>query len=130
MAVTTVADIQRLAVAKMEEDTRTYISIGAGDGQTLRENIEAFKRLRFRPRILVDVEKLNTAITVLGRAISFPVGLSPSAAHKLLNPAGEIGSAKGKAFHHVFYASRVVSFSMKGAYNCLTMLRSLDSRCL
>ncbi|XP_065302316.1 uncharacterized protein [Dermacentor albipictus] len=94
MAVTTVADIERLAMAKMEEDTRTYISIGAGDGQTLRENIQAFKRLRFRPRILVDVEKVNTATTVLGRAISFPVGLAPSAAHKLLNPAGEIGSAQ------------------------------------
>ncbi|KAH7974179.1 hypothetical protein HPB49_011669 [Dermacentor silvarum] len=44
MAVTTVADIQRMAEDKMEEGARTYIAIGAGDGQTLRKNIEAFKR--------------------------------------------------------------------------------------
>ncbi|XP_075560426.1 uncharacterized protein LOC142592714 [Dermacentor variabilis] len=94
MAVTTVADIQRLAEARMEEGARTYIAIGAGVGQTLGENIEAFKRLRFRPRILVDVEKVNTTTTLLGRAVSFPVGLSPSAAHMLVNPAGEIGSAQ------------------------------------
>ncbi|XP_050032424.2 uncharacterized protein [Dermacentor andersoni] len=94
MAVTTVADIQRLAEAKMEEGVRTYITLGARDGQTLKENSKAFKRLRFRPRILVDVEKVNTSTTVLGRAVSFPVGLSPSAAHKLVHPAGEIGPAQ------------------------------------
>ncbi|XP_065302336.2 uncharacterized protein [Dermacentor albipictus] len=94
MAVTTVADIERLAMAKMEERLRAYIAIGAGDGQTLKENVEAFKRLRLRPRILVDVEKVNTTTTVLGRPVSFPVGLAPSAAHKLVNPAGEIGSAQ------------------------------------
>ncbi|XP_075526299.1 uncharacterized protein LOC142558015 [Dermacentor variabilis] len=94
MAVTTVADIQRLAEAKMEEGARAYIAIGARDGQTLRENSESFKRLRFRPRILVDVEKVNTTTTFLGRAVSFPLGLSPSAAQKLVNPAGEIGSAQ------------------------------------
>lgn len=94
MEVTTVADIQRLAEAKMEEDARTYIALGAGDEQTLRENIEAFKRLRFRPRIFVDVEKVNTKTTVLGHAVSFPVGLSPSAAHKMANLAGEIATAQ------------------------------------
>ncbi|XP_075526622.1 L-lactate oxidase-like [Dermacentor variabilis] len=51
-------------------------------------------RLRFRPRILVDVEKVSTTTTVLGRAVSLPVGLSPSAAHKLVNSAGEVGSAQ------------------------------------
>ncbi|XP_075526620.1 uncharacterized protein LOC142558362 [Dermacentor variabilis] len=97
MAVTTVADIEPLAEAKMEEGVRTYIALRAGDGLTLRENIEAFKRLRFRPRILVDVEKVNTRTTVLGREVSFPVGLAPSATHKLVNPEGEIGCAQGVA---------------------------------
>ncbi|XP_077495507.1 uncharacterized protein LOC144106535 isoform X2 [Amblyomma americanum] len=93
MAVT-LEDIQRLGEAKMDDGARNYVSIGAGCGQTLKENTEAFKRFRFRPRILVDVEAVNTSTTVLGRAISFPVGLSPSAAHKLANAAGEIGTAQ------------------------------------
>ncbi|XP_037555108.2 uncharacterized protein LOC119431704 [Dermacentor silvarum] len=124
MAVTTVADIQRMAEDKMEEGARTYIAIGAGDGQTLRKNIEAFKRIRFRPRIFVDVEKVNTTTSILGRAVSFPVGLSPSAAHKLVNPAGEIGCAQGKASNCVFCASRFVTFSVKTSFLCCDLSAS------
>ncbi|KAL3195881.1 hypothetical protein MRX96_015649 [Rhipicephalus microplus] len=73
MAVYTVEDIQKLA-----ED-----------------------KIRFRPQIFVDVEKVNTSATLLGQAVSLPVGLAPSAAQKIMNPEGEIGSAKGKANHSV-----------------------------
>ncbi|XP_077497735.1 L-lactate oxidase-like [Amblyomma americanum] len=93
MAVT-LTDMQRLGEAKMDAITRTYVSIGAGEGHTFRENTEAFKRLHFRPRILVDVEKVKTSTTVLGSAISFPVGLSPTCCQKLTHPAGEIGTAQ------------------------------------
>ncbi|KAH7975871.1 hypothetical protein HPB52_006603 [Rhipicephalus sanguineus] len=97
MALFTMADIQNMAEAKLEEGTRTYISLGAGHEQTLRENTEAFRRILFRPRIFGYVESVNTSTTILGRAVSFPVGLAPSAAHKMEHPDGEIGSAKGKA---------------------------------
>nr|XP_037272785.1 hydroxyacid oxidase 1-like [Rhipicephalus microplus] len=42
MAVT-VADIQRLAEAKMAESARTYIALGAGQEQTLEDNTRAFQ---------------------------------------------------------------------------------------
>lgn len=43
-SVRTVADIQRLGEANMEEGARASVAIGAGDGQTLEENTVAFKR--------------------------------------------------------------------------------------
>ncbi|XP_050038368.3 2-Hydroxyacid oxidase 1-like [Dermacentor andersoni] len=93
MAVT-VADIQRLAEAKLEESARTYIAIGAGQEQTASENTRAFQRLRFRPRVLTGVETIRTSTSVLGHTIPFPVGLSPSAAQKIANPVGEVGTAQ------------------------------------
>lgn len=94
MEVVTLEDVQHLAEAKLEEGARTYIAIGAGHEQTLRENTEAFKRIFFRPRIFMDVERVTTSTTVLGRTISFPIGLAPSAAHKIASLQGEIGTAK------------------------------------
>nr|XP_054930937.1 uncharacterized protein LOC126538692 [Dermacentor andersoni] len=90
----TLADIQRLGEANLDDATRSYIASGADQEQTLRENTAAFMRLRFRPKVLVDVSKINTATTVLGRRISFPVGFSPSAAHQIADPVGELGTAR------------------------------------
>ncbi|XP_065303128.1 L-lactate oxidase-like [Dermacentor albipictus] len=90
----TLADVQRLGEANLDNATRSYITSGAGQQQTLRENTAAFTRLRFRPKVLVDVSKVNTATTVLGRRISFPVGFSPSAAHKIADRLGELGTAR------------------------------------
>ncbi|KAH6943509.1 hypothetical protein HPB50_022417 [Hyalomma asiaticum] len=93
-SVVTMEDIQRLGEASLDEATRSYIASGADREQTLRENTAAFSRLRFRPRSLVDVSRIHTATTVLGRRISFPVGFSPSAAHKIAHEDGEFGTAK------------------------------------
>lgn len=95
-SVVTMEDIQRLGEASLDEATRSYIASGADREQTLRENTAAFSRLRFRPRCLVDVSRIHTATTVLGRRISFPVGFSPSAAHMIAHEDGELGTAKGK----------------------------------
>ncbi|KAL3234768.1 hypothetical protein MRX96_022535 [Rhipicephalus microplus] len=64
--VVTVADIERLGGAKLERTVRGYYDSGADREQTLRENVQAFSRYRFRPDVLVDVSKTNTATTVLG----------------------------------------------------------------
>nr|XP_037287383.1 hydroxyacid oxidase 1-like isoform X2 [Rhipicephalus microplus]XP_037287384.1 hydroxyacid oxidase 1-like isoform X2 [Rhipicephalus microplus]XP_037287385.1 hydroxyacid oxidase 1-like isoform X2 [Rhipicephalus microplus] len=92
--VVTIIDIQRLGEANLDDATRGYIGSGAGQEQTLNENTAAFTRLRFRPRSLVDVAKIQTATTVLGQKISFPLGFSPSAAHMIAHEDGEFGTAK------------------------------------
>ncbi|KAH7975876.1 hypothetical protein HPB52_006608 [Rhipicephalus sanguineus] len=111
MAVVSVEDIQHLGEAKLEEHPRTYIALGAGHGHTLRENTEAFKRILFRPRIFLDVERVNTSTTVLGCAVSFPVGLAPSAGHKMAHPDGEIASVKGKSLNPAQDAGTVMILS-------------------
>ena len=44
--------------------------------------------------MLVDVSRTNLKTTVLGKEISMPIGISPSALQKMAHPDGECGSVK------------------------------------
>ncbi len=89
------SDYELLARERISRMAYEYISGGAGDEHTLRWNREAFDRLRLRPRILVDVSKLDTGIKLLGRELPFPILLAPTAYHRLVHPEGEVATAKG-----------------------------------
>jgi 4-hydroxymandelate oxidase len=43
-----------------------YYSSGAWDEVTLRDNLAAFTRVKLRPKMLVDVSKINLTTQVLG----------------------------------------------------------------
>ncbi|XP_050285214.1 peroxisomal (S)-2-hydroxyacid oxidase GLO4-like isoform X10 [Quercus robur] len=87
-------ELARQALPKMYYD---YYSGGAEDQYTLKENVEAFRRITFRPRILVDVSRINLSTTVLGYKISAPIMVAPSAMHKLAHPEGETATARAAA---------------------------------
>ncbi|XP_034695834.1 peroxisomal (S)-2-hydroxy-acid oxidase GLO4-like [Vitis riparia] len=87
-------ELARRALPKMYYD---FFSGGAEDQHTLRENVEAFSRITFQPRILVDVSKIDMSTTVLGFNISSPIMIAPTAMHKLAHPEGEIATARAAA---------------------------------
>ena len=60
-------------------------------------NLEAWRRLRLRPRVLVDVSVVSTATTVLGTPVSMPVLVAPTAIQRLAHPDGEEGMARAAA---------------------------------
>src|ERR1017187_3660651 len=49
------------------------ISGAAADENTLRWNREAYDHIRLKPRILIDVSKLDTRVTILGQELPFPI---------------------------------------------------------
>ncbi|MDQ3164195.1 MAG: alpha-hydroxy-acid oxidizing protein, partial [Actinomycetota bacterium] len=61
-----VADFERLAEDRLEVGAFGYYAGGAADEQALAANVEAWRRLRLRPRVLVDVSQVSTSTTVLG----------------------------------------------------------------
>ncbi len=89
------ADFEPLAKAKMPTMGWEYINGGAGDELTVRWNKEAYQRIRLRPRVLVDVSKLDTRVTLFGQQHPFPIILAPTAAQKLTHPGGEVATAQG-----------------------------------
>src|SRR5262249_7796208 len=55
---------------------------------TLRRNRAAFDRIAFRPRILVDVSRVDTSTTFLGHALRIPVVTAPIGSLQLFSPEG------------------------------------------
>ncbi len=88
-------DFEALARPRMSAMAWEYISGGAGDEVTLRWNRESFDRLRLRPRILVDVSKLDTRVKLFGAELPFPILLAPTGYQRLLHPEGELATVKG-----------------------------------
>ncbi|CAF2155147.1 unnamed protein product [Brassica napus] len=48
----------------------------------------------FRPRILIDVSKIDMTTTVLGFKISMPIMVAPTAMQKMAHPEGEYATAR------------------------------------
>ncbi|XP_059641482.1 peroxisomal (S)-2-hydroxyacid oxidase GLO4-like isoform X1 [Cornus florida] len=87
-------ELARQALPKMYYD---FYSGGAEDQHTLRENVEAFRRITIRPRILVDVSRIDTSTTILGYNTAAPIMIAPTSMHKLAHPEGEVATAKAAA---------------------------------
>ena len=87
-------DFERLAAERLDEGARGYYAGGAGDELTLQDNVEAFRRRRLRPRMLVDVEACTTATTVLGQEVSMPLLVAPVAFQRVAHPDGEVAMAR------------------------------------
>ncbi len=68
---------------------------GAADEITLRWNREAYNQIRLRPRVLVDVSKLDTRVTLFGHELPFPIFLSPTGGQGFVHEDGDLGVARG-----------------------------------
>lgn len=74
-----------------------FIDGGAEGEVTLRDNEAAFDRIRFRPRVLVDVSEISTAVELFGQRFQTPVILGPTGLARLVDDAGELAAARAAA---------------------------------
>jgi 4-hydroxymandelate oxidase len=91
------ADFEPLAKARMSAMGWAYVTAGAGDELTLRWNEEAYRRIRLKPRVLVDVSHVDTRVSLFGQEHTFPILLAPTSSQKLTHPEGELATARGAA---------------------------------
>lgn len=90
-------EFEALARARMERSAFDYVAGGAWDEITLRESAEAWRRLRFVPRVLTDVRRVDLAATFLERPAALPIAMAPMAAQAMAHPAGEVEAVRGAA---------------------------------
>jgi isopentenyl diphosphate isomerase/L-lactate dehydrogenase-like FMN-dependent dehydrogenase len=90
-----VLEFEALARERVPVMEWEYITGGAEDEVTMRENRAAFERVFLRPRYLVDISTRDLSTTVLGTKIPFPLMLSPTAYQSMSHPNGEIETALG-----------------------------------
>jgi 4-hydroxymandelate oxidase len=100
------ADFEKAARAKMTSMAYEYVSGGAGDEHTLNWNQTAYSDIKLRPRVLLDVSRINTSIRLFGHELPHPILLAPTAYHKLIHPEGEIATRRGAIAAH---AAMIVS---------------------
>src|SRR5687768_18526006 len=65
--VVTIDDWEPLAKERLPQMVFEYLSGGAGEEITLRENRAGFDRIRLRPSMLVDVSQIDTTTTLFGQ---------------------------------------------------------------
>ncbi|KAL9287281.1 putative (S)-2-hydroxy-acid oxidase [Arabidopsis thaliana] len=94
MEITNVMEYEKIAKEKLPKMVYDYYASGAEDQWSLQENRNAFSRILFRPRILIDVSKIDVTTTVLGFNISMPIMIAPTAMQKMAHPDGELATAR------------------------------------
>ncbi|NWU76047.1 HAOX2 oxidase, partial [Onychorhynchus coronatus] len=106
MAMVCLSDFEAYAKKYLPKIAWDYFAAGADDCNTRDENILAYKRILFRPRMLRNVSMMDIGTKILGSEISFPVGIAPTGFHQLAWPDGEKSTARAaKAMNTCYIAS-------------------------
>jgi L-lactate dehydrogenase (cytochrome) len=89
-----VEDYRILARRRLPRQFFDLIDGGAYEEITLRENHSDIQKLRFRQRVMRDVSKLDTGVTVLGQRLKQPLILAPVGFCGLFAGRGEVLAAR------------------------------------
>lgn len=92
----TVAVAQRRAKKKLPASVYGALIAGSEKGLTTDDNVAAFAELGFLPGVAGLPEKRETATTVMGQDIPFPVIISPTGV-QAVHPDGEVAVARAAA---------------------------------
>lgn len=92
-----ISDLEREATLKLPPMARDFYNGGSMDLKTVAENKSAYDRYRLRPRVMIDVSKVDPSTECLGSNVSFPLGFSPSANHGMTHPDAEAGTSRAAA---------------------------------
>lgn len=93
----TLGDLEPLAREVLDPDWYEYYACGAATETTLRENVDAFRRVRVRQRVLRGIERIDTSTTILGHRVAHPIVTAPLAYQAFAHPEGEVATARGAA---------------------------------
>ncbi|EIW64799.1 uncharacterized protein TRAVEDRAFT_68523 [Trametes versicolor FP-101664 SS1] len=90
-------DIEDVARQVLSYKAFAYYSSAADDELTHQENIRAFSRFFFHPRVMRPVAQCDPSTTILGFKSSIPVFASGAALARLGHPLGEANITRGCA---------------------------------
>src|SRR5712692_4721621 len=86
--IVTNEELIQAARRRLNQGAWDYLVGGSESETTLRRNRLAFDRIAFRPRILVDVSKVDPSTTFLSQKLRIPVILAPIGSLQRFDPEG------------------------------------------
>lgn len=90
-----VDDFEAVAKKYLSPSGWAYYSSAADDEYSKQENQRIFRKLKLRPRVLRNVEAVDTVTTILGYPSSLPIYVSPGGLAKYAHPQAECVLAAG-----------------------------------
>jgi len=92
-----VFDFLPLAEKNVQPQHWAYMMGGSDDDGTVRANAAAFSQWQIRAHRNVDVETIDTSVSLFGQKHGYPILIAPAAAHQAFHPDGEAATARGAA---------------------------------
>jgi isopentenyl diphosphate isomerase/L-lactate dehydrogenase-like FMN-dependent dehydrogenase len=93
-ALVCLPDYERAAAARLDDRAQAWINGAAGDELTVSDNIAAWQRLAFAPRVFAGAQDPDLEVVVLGRPRPHPVIIAPTAFASLAHPEADVGVAR------------------------------------
>jgi L-lactate dehydrogenase (cytochrome) len=92
--ILTIADLQDLARRRVPKMFYDYADSGSWTESTYRANENDFEKVKFRQRVLVDMDNRSLASTMIGEKVTMPVGLAPTGMTGMQYADGEMLAAQ------------------------------------
>ena len=93
-----IAELEHAVEERLDDPRATsYVFGGAGREDTMRANLDAFRRWRIVPRMLRDVSQRDLSVEVLGTPMPAPLMLAPIGVQSIVNEEGELAVARAAA---------------------------------
>ena len=92
-----VFDYAKLAREKLPDMAWHYLAGASGDELSNSLNRERLDSIQLEPRVLVDVSRIDTSLSLLGVDLPHPIVLGPTGLHRLFHAEGELDTARGAA---------------------------------
>ena len=104
-----IADLRLIARARLPHGIFDYIDGGAEDEYTMANNTAAFRQYEFVPRILRNVDDIDTRTSFLGASLETPIIFSPTGFTRIAHSEGELSVARVAARHNAPYCLSTLS---------------------
>jgi 4-hydroxymandelate oxidase len=117
-ALVSLYDYESAAKRILSAPAWEYFNGGSADEITLRRNRQALDSLQLKPRVLVDVTRIDTSRTLLDCNMAHPIILAPTSSHLLAHPDAEVATVRGAgAAKAIMVASTVSNRSIEDICN-------------
>jgi len=98
-----VSDVRKAAAVSLPKPIFDYLDGGADDELTLSRNCSAFSNYEFLPSVLRVTKDIPVERHVMGRALTWPLVLSPTGLTRMFHDEAELAVARAAARHGVAY---------------------------
>ena len=108
-----IAHLKELAQQQLDLSAYHFIVGGSDDMLTTEENIAGLRRIKIRPRRLVDVSSIDTSVTLFGRRYRSPIILAPAGNQIRIHADAELATARAAVSRdHLMISSMMSNYSI------------------